>query len=736
MKYFFYLGINIIIFFLLCLYGPALKAQTYTETNDLTGNTTLFLKKSNGKVAQANFFNNHSVSNISVDGYKKCNDNSYKLNSVKSSKESYIVKLSCDFFPKSNALTSSEGTYYFDRWNFDTLFFSETVLPEGIYDIVLQSSSPVFANIILHNFIIDRNIDTILYFNNYATDTIFFEGRDENNQPLISLDNNDFIFILEFPQNLNQEWLAMSYNDYPLNYILASETDSQYNLKCGQVIINDEKVYLMSFPKLQGISADTILINDPDSYNIANYVLRPSPAASDMYINTMTGWLFKEEDGSPASIGLRDDTQTGFVYNGSDTIKMYLNNNINEEDRCSMGGGFTFWEDIDDYDHWMMVTPQHNYVYEGNSVALSNFYPPFPADYVSQNNDLRKLGFNAPFISVSGLNNLSGNYMILPDIEFKGQYGEQRKTDIYRSTYSLLHNDQIIINDTAFKFEPYFPSEGGIYTLNIENTNYVLDKMAGNISLRMDFNLDMPDANSPKFTSFKILTEDHKISELLTSGKYATMEFTISDFPLPSGGGDAKKATNKNLNNDSKLRIKEGINSVHSYYKSYNSIEWIELPLIEQHSLFDSLVYGNYFVSNLSQAIANVTDSVFFDIKIEAIDSSGNASAQIWHPAFLVKPDGVGINENKIHNGETTLQIYPNPVNDNSIISFNLTQNLNVKLSVYNINGQLTDVLLEKTMEKGNHQINWNATEKLTPGVYLLKLETGSTVETTKVIVR
>ncbi len=39
-------------------------------------------------------------------------------------------------------------------------------------------------------------------------------------------------------------------------------------------------------------------------------------------------------------------------------------------------------------------------------------------------------------------------------------------------------------------------------------------------------------------------------------------------------------------------------------------------------------------------------------------------------------------------------------------------------------------------MEKGDYQISWNATEKLMPDVYPLKLETGSTIEATKLIVR
>ncbi|MCK9205048.1 MAG: hypothetical protein M0P58_11530, partial [Bacteroidales bacterium] len=625
---------------LICLNGTSLQGQTYSQKKDIDGNTTLYLKTSNGKAAQAEIFNCQRNQTMSIEGYKECTENPNKSNELKGESQTYTVKLHCDFLPKGNSLTSNDKVFYFDRWNLDSLFFSQTVVTEGIYDIILQPTSPELSYIIIQNFVINRNIDTILYRNDCIKDTLYFEGRDENNQPLLTPDHSDFIGILEFPENLKQDWDALSYNDYDYNYVTVSDFGAQYSLKCGQVIVNDGKFYLISYPKLNGVSSDTILINDPAAYQRANYVFNPSPAAETMFINQMTGWLFDEDDGSPASVAMRDDTEeSGFPYHIADTIPMFLNNKISEEDRCSMGGGLTFWEDIDDYDHFMMVEPQHNYVYSENSSVLGNFYPPFPADYISSSNDVRKVGFNSPFISVYGLNNLFGNYLILPEIIFKGQYGEVRKTDVYRSMYTLSKNGQVISSDTVFKYELYFPSEGGLYSLNIENPNYVLAGNNGIASIQMDFNLDLPDANSPQFTSFKILSEDRKISEVLTAGKTATLEFTASDFPLPSGGGGYyQMSSNPIINNniDSPGRSGEGISSVHSYYKRSDCPEWTELPLIEQVPLFDPIIYGNYYVSDLTTAFSQFTTPGYFDIKIIVIDSAGNSATQTWHPAGYV----------------------------------------------------------------------------------------------------
>jgi hypothetical protein len=165
-------------------------------------------------------------------------------------------------------------------------------------------------------------------------------------------------------------------------------------------------------------------------------------------------------------------------------------------------------------------------------------------------------------------------------------------------------------------------------------------------------------------------------------------------------------------------------------YKNYQSDNWIDLPFTEIPESFDSL-YGKVYTVSLSGILSQVTDSSYIDLKVELTDSTGNTMIQTLHPAFLVD-NTVGIHETPFD--KSTLNIYPNPITDNSIISFDLTQNTNVKLSVYNMNGQLMNVLLDKTMGKGNHQINW--TSKINPGVYLLKLETSNTIETIKVVIK
>jgi len=104
----------------------------------------------------------------------------------------------------------------------------------------------------------------------------------------------------------------------------------------------------------------------------------------------------------------------------------------------------------------------------------------------------------------------------------------------------------------------------------------------------------------------------------------------------------------------------------------------------------------------------------------------------------LLKDFNLGISQiDKTEN--KTLQIYPNPVTNNSIVIFNLSESSDVKLSVYNINGQLVSLLIDKNMDIGIYQFNWSVTDnsgkKLDAGIYLMKLQTNNSIKILKIIV-
>jgi pimeloyl-ACP methyl ester carboxylesterase len=83
-------------------------------------------------------------------------------------------------------------------------------------------------------------------------------------------------------------------------------------------------------------------------------------------------------------------------------------------------------------------------------------------------------------------------------------------------------------------------------------------------------------------------------------------------------------------------------------------------------------------------------------------------------------------------------QNYPNPFNPATTISFDLPRDANVRLSVYNVKGELVSNLIDGRMEKGHREIVWNATDdrgrRVASGVYFYRLTTGGLVRTKKMV--
>jgi len=74
-------------------------------------------------------------------------------------------------------------------------------------------------------------------------------------------------------------------------------------------------------------------------------------------------------------------------------------------------------------------------------------------------------------------------------------------------------------------------------------------------------------------------------------------------------------------------------------------------------------------------------------------------------------------------------QNHPNPFNPDTRIDFTLPETQNVKLEVYNVNGQKIRTLIDAVLTAGEHSIEWNATddsgERIASGVYLYRLTAG-----------
>jgi hypothetical protein len=78
-------------------------------------------------------------------------------------------------------------------------------------------------------------------------------------------------------------------------------------------------------------------------------------------------------------------------------------------------------------------------------------------------------------------------------------------------------------------------------------------------------------------------------------------------------------------------------------------------------------------------------------------------------------------------------QNYPNPFNPSTTIKFALPVDSRVKINVYNTVGQLVETLVDKELESGYHEVNFNAS-RLASGVYLYQLQAKDYVSVKKML--
>ena len=86
----------------------------------------------------------------------------------------------------------------------------------------------------------------------------------------------------------------------------------------------------------------------------------------------------------------------------------------------------------------------------------------------------------------------------------------------------------------------------------------------------------------------------------------------------------------------------------------------------------------------------------------------------------------ISINNFKLSN------VYPNPFNPTTTISYDVSNLADIKISIYNMNGQVVEVLISKLHQPGTYNIIWSA-EEYPSGFYFIELSSDEFLETKKI---
>jgi hypothetical protein len=94
----------------------------------------------------------------------------------------------------------------------------------------------------------------------------------------------------------------------------------------------------------------------------------------------------------------------------------------------------------------------------------------------------------------------------------------------------------------------------------------------------------------------------------------------------------------------------------------------------------------------------------------------------------------ISVNNNQLPSNFILKQNYPNPFNPNTVIEYSIPKNCMVELAVYDVLGNLVDLIETGYKEAGNYKNVFNA-QKLSSGVYYYQLKADNFIEVKKMMI-
>ena len=105
---------------------------------------------------------------------------------------------------------------------------------------------------------------------------------------------------------------------------------------------------------------------------------------------------------------------------------------------------------------------------------------------------------------------------------------------------------------------------------------------------------------------------------------------------------------------------------------------------------------------------------------------------------FDSRPPTTDLITEEIPDSYRLMNNYPNPFNPTTKIVFEIPQNENVSLKIYNLNGELIRTIADKNLSSGHFEMEWNGENDLgnsvTSGIYIYRLIAGKFDRSAKMI--
>lgn len=122
-----------------------------------------------------------------------------------------------------------------------------------------------------------------------------------------------------------------------------------------------------------------------------------------------------------------------------------------------------------------------------------------------------------------------------------------------------------------------------------------------------------------------------------------------------------------------------------------------------------------------------------FQIVAESMALTGK---KFWFDDIRINGTPLTTNIEQLGGNEFNVSIFPNPVNKNAMVQYDLKTSGLVNISLYNLAGKKVAMLLDEHQFQGRHQVNLSAEElKLTDGIYVCKITSTGKSSAIKIVV-
>ncbi len=187
--------------------------------------------------------------------------------------------------------------------------------------------------------------------------------------------------------------------------------------------------------------------------------------------------------------------------------------------------------------------------------------------------------------------------------------------------------------------------------------------------------------------------------------------------------------------NSGKLIIKDALNNSSTLYLISESADLTQydLPPLPPNGIFDARFSSGRMAESASSIQSIDINSANYPVSISISGTSvkifdENGKEWILNSGSNFSITNPEINKIRIQSTEipleySLLQNYPNPFNPTTTIRFTIPQKSAVNLSIYNLLGEEINRIVNKVLDAGSHQYEWDASG-MPSGIYIYKLST------------